>query len=256
MVIFIILCVFLLFDTVESYIHGHVKSTEINLQESYDYYYNVSESIPLMAGNWFYCNELFPKIRSYQRRHWYDKTKMQHPKKKLIPLDHDKWDWADQEYVQSYICNHTRMYFLYSDFYDPVGQETWTEETRFYFKCVLTGFANDKIRAFYKVNETIGATIPTFTNDAKLPESGQKFLNETEKKWVHFSKSISVKHQIFCEYDDELYGLRHFIWMWHNSNHNASDYSYWNFTETDLWDNYTNPRNLHYNKDTLRLANT
>ena len=73
------------------------------------------------------------------------------------------------------------MYFEHKSFIDAVGQETYTEFTRFHFKCSLTGFANDKIRAFYKINTTIGATIPEFFNDAKLATSGKKFLNETEK---------------------------------------------------------------------------
>lgn len=41
---------------------------------------------------------------------------------------------------------------------DPVGLGTWTEFRKYFFECSLTGFANDKIRVFYKVNETIGKT--------------------------------------------------------------------------------------------------
>ena len=55
---------------------------------------------------------------------------------------------------------------------------------------------------------------------------------------------------MFVEYDDELKGLTNFFKIWHNANHNASDYNYWNFTGTDLWDNLNNPKNLLYNKKT------
>ena len=70
---------------------------------------------------------------------------------------------------------------------------TWTENRKYFFTCSLTGFANDKIRVFYKINGTIGATIPEFSNDS--PDgNGKKALNATEKLGVPFSKSISVKH--------------------------------------------------------------
>ena len=87
-------------------------------------------------------------------------------------MNHDKWDWSDQEYVQEYACNHTRMYFQYSDFIDPVGMGTWTEKRKYMMQCKLTGFANDKIRVFYKMNGTIGATQPVFSNDS--PEGNGK----------------------------------------------------------------------------------
>ena len=50
---------------------------------------------------------------------------------------------------------------------DPVGIETYTERTHFHFNCQLMEFANDKIRVFYKINETYGATEGDFENDSK-----------------------------------------------------------------------------------------
>ena len=112
---------------------------------------------------------------------------------------------------------------------DPVGFGTWTERRKYFFQCSLTGFANDKIRVFYKINGTAGVTLPVFENDSK-EGNGKKELNDTEKNGVIFSKSIAVKHQIFCEYDNELIGLTNYIWMWHNSNKNESAYNFWNFS--------------------------
>ena len=41
---------------------------------------------------------------------------------------------------------------------DPVGFEEYTEIIKYKFKCSLMAFANDKIRVFYKINETYGVT--------------------------------------------------------------------------------------------------
>jgi hypothetical protein len=70
---------------------------------------------------------------------------------------------------------------------------TWTETRKFYFECSLTGFANDKIRAFYKINGAPGALKATFTNDAPDGKTGKQSLNETEKVIVPFKKSIAVR---------------------------------------------------------------
>ena len=73
-----------------------------------------------------------------------------------------------------------------------MGIGTWTETRRYYAKCSLTGFANDKIRVVYKINGTYGATIPEFSNDS--PDgNGKRELNETEKHGVIFNNTISVR---------------------------------------------------------------
>ena len=76
---------------------------------------------------------------------------------------------------------------------DPVGFEEYTETTKYRFKCRLHGFANSKIRVFYKINETYGATEGEFSNDSKTG-LGKKSLNYTEKQTVTFRRSISAYH--------------------------------------------------------------
>ena len=48
-------------------------------------------------------------------------------------MDMDKWDWADQEYAQWYMCEHTRAYVQISKLMDPVGFEEYTERTKYRF---------------------------------------------------------------------------------------------------------------------------
>ena len=66
------------------------------------------------------------------------------------------------------------MYFQAADYIDPVGLGTWTETSKYFFKCSLTGFANDKIRSFYKIIGTYGATKPVFSNDSPVGSGKQK----------------------------------------------------------------------------------
>ena len=42
-----------------------VRSQTIQLSQGTEYRYNVSDSIPLMAGSWFYVNELLPRINQF-----------------------------------------------------------------------------------------------------------------------------------------------------------------------------------------------
>ena len=72
------------------------------------------------------------------------------------------------------------MYFQYAEFFDSIGQETYTERTKFFFKCNLLPFANDKIRLFLKIPDVHGVAKGQFSNDA-VGASGKKSLNETEK---------------------------------------------------------------------------
>ena len=92
----------------------------------------------------------------------------------------DNWDWADHEYAQQYMCNNTKAYVQISKLLNAVGIETYTERSTFRFKCQLLPWANDKIRVFYKINETYGATEGEFSNDSKS-KIGKRFLNKTEQ---------------------------------------------------------------------------
>ena len=207
-----------------------------------------------MGANLFWVNELFPKIREFQAKNQNNAKVFQHPTGNLIPLEHAKWNWADYEYAEWYVCNHTRMYFQYAEFWDPIGQETWTEKTIFNFECHLTRFANDKIRAFYKIDDRPGVSKAEFTNDAKGP-AGKTELNETEKIQVVFKKSVAVKTQVISEYDDELKNLTNFAWFWHNGDRRADLYNNWNFTSSLDWDG-NGEDSMWYNLNTTLLATT
>ena len=61
----IIFFVWLILPVIRNYYNGDEKSKEISLLENTNLYYNVSESLPLTAGSYFYVDELFPRIRGF-----------------------------------------------------------------------------------------------------------------------------------------------------------------------------------------------
>ena len=44
--------------------------------------------------------------------------------------------------------------------------------------------------------------------------------------------------QIILEFDDELKGLRNFMWLLHNSDKRQDAYDGWNFTDIGPWDTH------------------
>jgi hypothetical protein len=53
----------------------------------------------------------------------------------LVPNDYSNFDYFDNLYLEWFICNHSRFYYLEQDFFDAIGYGTWAEKTRFDFKC-------------------------------------------------------------------------------------------------------------------------
>ena len=107
----VILFIYITTIELDKIVHAHIKSQTIQLSENTEYFYNVTDSIPLMATSLYYVNEIFPKVRAHQRRHWDSKTDFQHAKKKYLPEKYEDWDWADNEYFEKIMCDHHQMYY-------------------------------------------------------------------------------------------------------------------------------------------------
>ena len=80
-------------------------------------------------------------------------------------------------------------------------------------------------------------------------------MNDTEKYIVPFKKSLAVRTQIFCTYDDELKGLRNYQYMFHNSEKRDFWYNNWNFTKSGPWDG-DGLDSMWYNINTTLIAET
>ena len=232
---------------------GHQKSHLIELLHNQEFTYDVAHSIPLSSANWWWTNELFPRIRDFQQNHQNDTNIFQHRMNRLIPLDYSDFDWFDHEYAQWFVCNNTQVFFRKQKFIDAVGAETYAENTYFDFKCNLMMFANDKIRSYFYVPLNKNEALARFENTAKT-SIGKKTLSEEEKRIITFEKSNSVKTQVITKYSENMHGLRNIAAFWHNANvHNLTlKFNNWNFTSSKMWDG--TPDSFYYHPNSTLLA--
>lgn len=79
---------------------------------------------------------------------------------------------------------------------DAIGYGTWSEYTRFNFKCRTTRFANDKIRIYYMMPMEEYAAEAVFWNTdpaSALLGGGKISLKESEKHKVMLKESNSFR---------------------------------------------------------------
>lgn len=55
--------------------------------------------------------QLFERILKYQKETKDDPQALKHPKNRDIPKTFDKMNWQDLDYVESFLCKHTEMYY-------------------------------------------------------------------------------------------------------------------------------------------------
>ena len=71
---------------------GQQKSQTVQLIEDFFFNYDLKDSLPLLFANYYYVDEIFPRIQEYQRRTEFDPNAIKHPKLRLLPLRFDDWD--------------------------------------------------------------------------------------------------------------------------------------------------------------------
>ena len=60
--------------------------------------------------------------------------------------------WSDKRFIEEYLCNRTKVYYMQIMLYDSMADKTvHSEFFRFDFKCELMEIVNDKIRVHYWV---------------------------------------------------------------------------------------------------------
>lgn len=103
-------------------------------------------------------------------------------------------DYFDRQYLEWFICNNTNGYYDEMDFWDAVGYGVWAEINTFKFKCIMTLFANDKIRIMYKLPFEDDKILSQFKNtnleDAKK-SGGILNMTEEERTKMNFRRSNS-----------------------------------------------------------------
>ena len=116
---------------------GKQKSQTIDLRQEEAYEYDIEKAMPLIGATWFFVKEVFPKAQAFQKKTKGDGKSYQYkgPTWKLLPLKHEEWDWFDNDYFSHYICDHTKFYYQFQRFFDAVGTETYSENSKFMMKC-------------------------------------------------------------------------------------------------------------------------
>lgn len=187
-----------------------LKAKEIILEEKDSYTYDIRDSMPLRYVHWYWLNQLFPRVREFQEKNADDRDLYQHEANRLIPDDYDDFDYFDNQYLEWYICRHSRIYYKEENFYDAVGYGTWSEQVIVDFDCQMTLFANDKIRVCYFIKQT---EVPYYkfvnTNPTSAAQTkwGKLALEDSEYGIQSFSRTNSFRQDILTEFKEEMNGM-------------------------------------------------
>jgi len=92
--------------------YGTQKSKSISLVQHDRYSYNIQDVAPLRYVIWMWMAELIPKVRNFQSNNWNNDKLFQHGLRRLVPNDYKNFDWYDNVYLEWFICNHTRVYYI------------------------------------------------------------------------------------------------------------------------------------------------
>ena len=130
----------------ESGTYGEIKSQSVSFEVSQEFHYDVKTALPLRMINWLWLAELIPRVRDFQNDNWSNAGVKQHGGGRLLHQNFDAFNWFDKEFLEWFICNHTRVFYQEKEVFEAVGFGMWEEQSTFNFACRMTLFANDRIR--------------------------------------------------------------------------------------------------------------
>jgi len=110
-----------------------LKTKEIKLEEKDEYQFDIRDSMPFRYVHWFWLSQLFPKARAFQTANLDNEDVYQHEAGRLIPDVYDDFDYFDNKYLEWYICKNSQIYYQEENFFDAVGEGTWTETMKIPF---------------------------------------------------------------------------------------------------------------------------
>ena len=124
-------------------------------------------------------------------------------------MDYDDFDWFDNDYLEWYLCKHSRVYYREYDFFDAVGYGTWSEVSIFDFQCQMTLFANDKIRVCYFLpmwdkESALASFYNSNIEDAKKSKMAKLFIPREDQGKMNFIRSNSFRQNLISEFDSEM----------------------------------------------------
>lgn len=227
---------------------GEQKTQTISLIEDVNFHYDAKENLALLVANYFYVDEIFPRVQEYQVKNEQNAEVRQHSR--LLPLAFEEWDQDDKDFFTWFMCKYSRVYYEETMYWWPIGFPSWTEKKHIEFGCKLMDFANDKIRIQFNIpfqydptplNSTFVVSDPETANLLKDELDVRLEVSDEELQELNFKRSNDYRQQVFVYFDlEELAGLSVFSYAFHTRDgHDGSKYNNWEFTVRE-WDHFWN----------------
>ena len=134
--------VFVLFTQIKKW--GTQKSQVVALNTQNMFVYNITEQFKFVATTYFFMDSIISQMQNYQKRKVGSPLVWQHNR---LPDQFDEFTYNDKMWMQSYLCNHTSMYYKEKEDYSYVSdQDNYWRDRVWKFDCQMQTWANNRIR--------------------------------------------------------------------------------------------------------------
>ena len=166
----------------------------------------------MVGTTYFFMEDVIDRMHSYQKKNKKSKNVWQHPR---LPNSYDDFTYNDKMWTQSYLCNHTNMYYKEEEYFDYVAdiENFWLN--RFWkFDCQMQLWANNRIRLNFLMGvggrRSIGKLVDSREHERMTNVEevfGDPSLPDVES--VTFARSSTAINQIDIVFDEkEFDGLK------------------------------------------------
>ena len=80
--------------------------------------YNITDQFKFVGTAYFFMDSIISRMHDYQTKKTGNSTVWQHNK---LPETFDEFTYNDKMWMQSYLCNHTKMYYKEEEYFDYVA---------------------------------------------------------------------------------------------------------------------------------------
>lgn len=132
---------------------GTVKSTAVSLNRRNTFSYTLGDHVHMVAFVHFYMEEVVPKVQKFQDSRW-DSVSDDRPRLKDYQSGkrpEDIYNPAQLDFIGSYLCNSTRMYYHEEEQALGVNKTEYHVDRNFDFGCKGLSWADDEYRITYQI---------------------------------------------------------------------------------------------------------
>lgn len=189
-----------------------------------------------------------------------------------MPERFNDFNWADHEFLRSFLCDHIKVEYWENQLFDPVNYPAeWNVKRDIWFDCKPMQWVNSKLRIVF----VMPSKNHKITNHNENPEVHEQSAQEVgsylksdmfefqdsqkEEPYVFFIKSNTFSNGIRLTFEvdwlRDVVGYNYFFHATELKNGPDDDYNSWNFTNTKYWDSLTNV-SFWYSHNTTILFHT